>query len=153
MLGKSAEPAIPVCACACTTRAAAARRSRFCSFAVVSSGGSSGAFNVVHQSICGQTGASFAMGAVNAGGTSPSFNGTGAGVVQAANANTATEVEGSNNFMESLFITGRRARLHNACLSERKAVNTARRSAATIKISERDMGRAAEQVGFDLGAS
>jgi hypothetical protein len=102
---------------------------------------------------CGQTGASFAMGAVNAGGTSPSFNGTGAGVVQAANANTATEVEGSNNFMESLFITGRRARLHNACLSERKAVNTARRSAATIKISERDMGRAAEQVGFDLGAS
>jgi len=39
---------------------------------------------------------------VNAGGTSPSFNATGAGVEQAVSASRATEVEGSNTFMESL---------------------------------------------------
>jgi hypothetical protein len=67
------------------------------------------------------------IGAVKAGGTSPSFNATGAGVVQAVNASRATEVEGSNIFMESLFVTGWRVclLLAGCCPSEHKAVNMA----------------------------
>ena len=102
---------MPVCAWACTTRAAAAMRSRFCSFAVISRGGNSGAFRPVHQSVAGQTEASLATGEVKAAGTSPSLRGTGAGVVHAAvaSARAATDVERSRNFMKSLLVTGRRA--------------------------------------------
>src|ERR1700753_1498746 len=106
--GNRAELAMPVLAAACSTRAAAARRSRFSAFAVVSSGGSSEAPKPFHHSVVlGQTGAlamSGVWGAVKPWDTSPGFRAWGGAVVQPAmaRARTANDDERISEFMDSL---------------------------------------------------
>ncbi len=90
-----------------STRAAAARRSRFSCWAACSRAGSSGAFRLFHQSVAGHRGACWSCGAVKAGGTSVGRSSpTGGGVEQAATASAATamDVERSRIFMDSLLI-------------------------------------------------
>src|SRR5471032_2798494 len=70
-VGNSADRATPSLASACSTRAAATAMSRFSFCAVASSGASSSAPNLDHQSAWGQIGAVLSEGAVKAGGTSP----------------------------------------------------------------------------------
>src|SRR3954470_11876098 len=70
-VGNSAAKATPSLASACSTRAAATAMSRFSFCAVSSSGASSSAPYLDHQSFWGQTGALLAIGAVKPGGTSP----------------------------------------------------------------------------------
>src|SRR6185312_3578562 len=72
--GKSADAARPVLPRACSTRAAAAARSRLLRCALTSSSVSSVLWKPVHQSADGQAVALLVIGAVKAGGISAGFS-------------------------------------------------------------------------------
>src|SRR6185503_194637 len=103
--GKSAEAAMPVLPRACSTRAAAAARSRLFCWAEVSSVVSSGLWNPAHQVVVGHVVAPSGSGDENACGISDVLSAVGGSVPeQAAKASVETprRAKHSNFFMESL---------------------------------------------------